>query len=108
VAAYFGAVFSLDAVTGDGNLQGWLGLGYSFLLGVLVGRRWALGVPVAGAIGVGIYAAITRDADCATCEDDVSVGGAIFILVLLVCLAEIGIAAGVLAGRVVGGWLSPS
>jgi hypothetical protein len=94
-AAWIAAEFTLDAITGDGNLQALLGVAFAVVFGFLIGRWWALAVPVIAAFGLVVFWLVKPSADCAGCENDVSFFGVLIISVLYVLLADVGIYLGV-------------
>jgi hypothetical protein len=98
VGAWNWLVFSLEGITSDGNAQGWLAFGGSAAAGLLIGRLWALGVPVLTAIGVGVYAA--GFSSCTgECRDDMGVSGAVAVLIMYSAFADLGIGIGIGANR---------
>jgi hypothetical protein len=92
-------VFSLDGITSDGNAQGWLAFAGSFVAGLLIGRVWALGIPVLTAIGVGVYNAVFSSCTGGDCYDDISTSGMVAVFVMLICFVDLGIGIGVGTNR---------
>jgi hypothetical protein len=92
MAAWAASVFLIEEITGDGNDQALLALGFSILAGLLAGRWWVLLVPVALAVVVGIYGALDP---CEDCRDEITAVGAVAILVIYVGLLDFGLAVGV-------------
>jgi hypothetical protein len=95
IAGWLVGTFSLDAITDDGNLQVSIAFGLLVATGLLIGRWWLLAVPAVGAIGLLIYGGIAPSSDCATCRDEIPFVGWVFILLLYVTLADIGLGAGI-------------
>jgi hypothetical protein len=79
IAAWLAGLLSLDAITSDGNLQGWLAIAWTVVFGAVVARWWLLAVPWLLAGGLLAYAELAPPNHCISCEDDTPFVGLVFI-----------------------------
>jgi hypothetical protein len=104
MAAWVGSIFLIEEITGDGNEQALLALGFSALAGLMAGRWWVLLVPVALAL---VVVGLNVFDPCDDCRNEISAVGAIAILTIYIGLADFGLAAGVALRKSIG-LLAPS
>jgi hypothetical protein len=103
IAAWLAGLFSLDAITSDGNLEGWLAAAWSILLGAVVGRWWILVVPWLAAAGLLTYTELAPACHCTSTEDEIPFIGLVLIGAAAAFLADMAIGIG-LALRCVLSW----
>lgn len=97
MAAWFASLFTIDAITDDGNLQALVFAAYSLVAGVLAGRWWVLLVPPAAVLALILYGDVIDP--CEDCRDELGVGGRIYLGLLFSAGAAITLAIGVAIRR---------
>ena len=96
-AAWLAAEFNLDSITDDGNIQAGWAVAFAAVYGFLIGRWWALAVPVVAAVGVVVYGLVKPA--CVDCSEEIPFLAGVFILALYVVLIDAGIVIGVAIRR---------
>jgi hypothetical protein len=91
VAAWLAGLFALDSITGDGNLQGLLAVGWTVVLGVIVGRWWLLAAPWLVLLCLLAYAELAPPSRCIDCEDETPFLGLVLIGALEAYVADMAI-----------------
>lgn len=92
MAAWFASLFLIEPISDDGNVEAALGVGFTFVAGVLAGRWWVLAVPVAAAVTLIVVDVLSP---CEDCRDELGLAGAAFLLGLFATAAMLVLALGI-------------
>jgi hypothetical protein len=98
IAAWAGALFVLIAFGADAGIAYGIGLAATVLVGVLIGRWWALLAPL-GAFPVVFVVAFASDPSCSDCGEDPWSLQLLYGIVLAVLPATTAMLVGVSLGR---------
>jgi hypothetical protein len=99
VGAWAVFVLSLDRFTSDVDVQFALAFGGCVAAGFLIGRLWALGVPLIAVVGAAVYGGL---AGCSgDCRYETGVMGGLILVLLYIGVAETGVGIGLGLRRLV-------